>query len=86
MKYFLILIILLNPNVSFSDNNYYKSNFKKEDLKNLKKTWTYKSNLFKDTQTKPISYNDKVIYLDGYKTLRVLSLSSGKEICKNNRR
>ena len=84
MKYFLILIILLNPNVSFSDNNYYKSNFKKEDLKNLKKTWTYKSNLFKDTQTKPISYNDKVIYLDGYKTLRVLSLSSGKEICKNS--
>ena len=84
MKYFLILVILLNPNVSLSDNNYYKSNFKKEDLKNLKKTWTYKSNLFKDTQTKPISYNDKVIYLDGYKTLRVLSLSSGKEICKNS--
>ena len=84
MKYFLILLFINFFNSSFADNNYYKSSFKKKDLTNLKKTWIYRSNIFKDTQTKPISYKNKVIYLDGYKTLRVLSLSNGKEICKNS--
>ena len=84
MKYFLILLFINFFNSSLAENNYYKSNFQKEDLLNLKKTWTYKSNIFKSTQTKPISYKDKVIYLDGYKTLRVLSLSNGVEICKNS--
>ena len=29
-------------------------------------------------------FKDKIIYLDGYKTLRVLSLFDGKELCKNS--
>ena len=84
MKYLFILVLINFFNFAFAENNYYKSNFEKKDLLNLKKTWIYKSNIFKDTQTKPISYENKVIYLDGYKTLRVLSLSGGKEICKNS--
>ena len=84
MKYFLIFLFINFFNSTLAENNYYKSNFEKADLLNLKKTWTYKSNIFKDTQTKPVSYKDKVIYLDGYKTLRVLSLSNGTEICKNS--
>ena len=84
MKYFLIFLFINFFNSTLAENNYYKSNFEKADLLNLKKTWTYKSNIFKDTQTKPVIYKDKVIYLDGYKTLRVLSLSNGMEICKNS--
>ena len=84
MKYLLIIFFFCCSSSVFSENNYYKSNFKKEDLINLKKSWIYKSNIFKDTQTKPTSYKDKIVYLDGYKTLRVLSLFSGKEICKNS--
>jgi quinoprotein glucose dehydrogenase len=84
MKFFLTILFINFFSSSFANNNYYKSSFKKENLTNLKKTWIYRSNIFKDTQTKPISYNNKVIYLDGYKTLRVLSLSSGKEICNNS--
>jgi outer membrane protein assembly factor BamB len=84
MKYLFILVLINLFNFASAENNYYESNFEKKDLLNLKKTWTYKSNIFKDTQTKPVSYENKVIYLDGYKTLRVLSLSGGKEICKNS--
>ena len=84
MKHLLILFLISWPSLVSSENNYYKSNYKKEDLINLKKTWVYKSNVFKDTQTKPLNFKDKIIYLDGYKTLRVLSLLNGKEMCKNS--
>ena len=85
MKYLCLLIFFFIgfANIGLSENNYYQSKFKKKDIKNLKKTWTYKSNVFKDTQTKPISYKDKVVYLDGYKNLRVLSLFTGEEMCLN---
>jgi quinoprotein glucose dehydrogenase len=81
VKYVLIFYLIFTN--LYGDNNYYISNFKKDDLKNLKKKWIYKSNLFKDTQTKPSVYKDKIIYLDGYKNLRVLSLLNGKEVCVN---
>ena len=81
VKYVLIFYLIFTN--LYGDNNYYISNFKKDDLKNLKKKWIYKSNLFKDTQTKPTAYKDKIIYLDGYKNLRVLSLLNGKEVCVN---
>jgi glucose dehydrogenase len=84
MRFIIILLLLLKCNVSISsENNYYVSDFNKQHVKNLKKTWTFKSNIFKDTQTKPISYKDKVVYLDGYKNLRVLSLFTGEEMCLN---
>ena len=54
----------------------------KNDLNFLKK-WVYKSNIFKDTQTKPSIINDKIVYLDGYKNLRVISLFDGEFICMN---
>ena len=81
IKYVLIFYLIFTN--LYGDNNYYISTFKKDDLKNLKKKWIYKSNLFKDTQTKPTAYKDKIIYLDGYKNLRVLSLLNGKEVCVN---
>jgi quinoprotein glucose dehydrogenase len=85
MRIILIILILLNFNVSaFGDNNYYDSNFNKLNLKNLKKKWIYRSNIFKDTQTRPKIYKDNVIFLDGFKNLRVLSLYDGKEICVNS--
>ena len=84
MRYLLILLFVNYFTSAISDNNYYISNFQKEDLVNLKKTWIFKSGLFKDTQTKPVNFEDKIIYLDGYKTLRVLSLYDGKELCKNS--
>ena len=84
MRYLLILLFINYFTSAISENNYYISDFKKEDLVNLKKTWIFKSGLFKDTQTKPVNFEDKIIYLDGYKTLRVLSLFDGKELCKNS--
>ena len=84
MRYFLIIFFISYSSSVFPENNYYKSNFEKEDLLHLKKTWIYKSNIFKDTQTKPTNYEDKIIYLDGNKTLRVLSLFSGEELCINS--
>ena len=81
IKYIVIFYLALTN--LYADNNYYTSNFKKSDLKNLKKEWIYQSNIFKDTQTKPASYKDKIIFLDGYKNLRVLSLYDGKELCVN---
>lgn len=85
MRIIIIILILLNFNTSaFSDNNYYISNFDKPNLKNLKKKWIYRSNIFKDTQTRPKIYKDNVIFLDGFKNLRVLSLYDGKEICVNS--
>ena len=67
-----------------SENNFYLSNFEKKNLNNLKKKWIYRSNIFKDTQTRPKIYKDNVIFLDGFKNLRVLSLYDGKEICVNS--
>ena len=82
IKYIIIFYFVFSN--LFADNNYYISDFKKSDLKNLKKEWVYQSNIFKDTQTKPTSYKDKLIYLDGFKNLRVLSLYDGKKVCVNS--
>ena len=81
IKYIILFYLILFN--SYADNNYYFSDFTKDDLKLLKKTWIFKSNIYKDTQTKPLAYEDKLIYLDGYKNLRVLSLINGKQICIN---
>ena len=79
------LLILVKCNLSLSsENNFYLSNFEKKNLNNLKKKWIYRSNIFKDTQTRPKIYKDNVIFLDGFKNLRVLSLYDGKEICVNS--
>ena len=81
IKHFLI-IIFWSPQV-MAENNYYISSLNKDNLFNLKKEWVYKSDIFKDTQTRPTQYKDKIIYLDGFKNLRVLSLHNGKELCAN---
>ena len=77
---FLFYFIFLNL---YAENNYYLSNFDAKNLNILKKKWVYKSNIFKDTQTKPSIFEDKIVYLDGYKNLRVLSLYNGELICVN---
>ena len=81
VKYIILFYFILFN--SYAENNYYYSNFTKNDLKLLKKKWIFKSNIYKDTQTKPSVYENKLIYLDGYKNLRVLSLIDGKQICIN---
>ena len=79
---FLKVIFFITLNL-YAENNYYNSNFDKDDLKNLKKKWVFKSNIYKTTQTRPTQYKDKIIFLDGYKNLRVINLHTGKEICTN---
>lgn len=81
IKYFLIIIFYSSK--VMAENNYYISTLKKENLSKLKKEWVYRSDIFKDTQTRPTQFKDKIIYLDGYKNLRVLSLYNGKELCAN---
>ncbi len=81
IKYIILFYLILFN--SYADNSYYNSNFTKGDLKFLKKKWVFKSNIFKDTQTKPSVYENRIIYLDGYKNLRVLSLADGKQVCIN---
>ena len=43
MKYLFILVFINLFNFASAENNYYKSNFEKKDLLNLKKKWIYKS-------------------------------------------
>jgi glucose dehydrogenase len=78
-----LLFILLSKNCAFSDNNFVDIDFGLDNVKNIKKIWTYNSGIFKDSQTKPILHNDKIIFLDGHKNLRVLSIFDGNEICIN---
>ena len=84
-KFFFInlLFILLSKNIALSDNNFVDVDYGLNNVKNIKKIWTYKSGIFKDTQTKPYIFDNKIIFLDGHKNLRVLSITDGKEICKN---
>ena len=86
MKYFLIIFLLFQfKSLSFANNaNYYEIEYSKNDLKKIKKVWTYSSKVFKDTQNKLVQYEDKIIHLDGKKNLIVISLKNGTEICKNS--
>ena len=83
MKYILIFFLLSSSNILFAKNNYYDIKFSKEDISKIKKKFVYETGIFKDTQTKPVQYEDKIIYLDGYKNLRIFSLVSEKEFCVN---
>ena len=79
----IIITIVFFTNNSLSTENFYDLDYTKEDLKTISKEWQYNSGVFKDTQNKIIQYQDKLVHLDGYKNLIVLSLIDGKEICKN---
>ena len=85
MKYPVILFFIFQfHSFSFANNsNYYDIEYSKNDLKKIKKVWTYSSKVLKSTQTKLVQYKDKIIHLDGKKNLIVLNLSDGSEICKN---
>lgn len=85
LKFILInlFIIILFKNNAFSESNFVDVKFELDDIKNIKKIWTFNSSVFKDTQTKPYVYNDKIILLDGHKNLRVISILDGREVCKN---
>ena len=70
MKLFFVIIIFFYTfqinNLVFANNtNYYDILYSQKDLRNIRKLWTYSSNVFKDTQTKMVQYNDKIIHLDG---------------------
>ena len=88
MKLFFVIIIFFYTfqinNLVFANNtNYYDILYSQKDLRNIRKLWTYSSNVFKDSQTKMVQYNDKIIHLDGNKNLIVISLTDGRQICKN---
>ena len=88
MKLFLFLtfftyLIQINNIVLANNTNYYEIEYSQRDLENISKAWTFSSKVFKDTQTKMFQYEDKIIHLDGNKNLIVISLTTGKEICKN---
>ena len=86
MKKIIIIILLIKLSVfqnSNSTENFYNFDYSKEDLKKIKKEWQYNSGIFKDTQNKILQYDDKLIHLDGYKNLVIISILDGKEICRN---
>jgi quinoprotein glucose dehydrogenase len=85
MKYFVIFFFIFQfYSLSFANNsNYYEIKYSKNDLKKIKKVWTYSSKVLKATQNKLVQYEDKLIHLDGKKNLIVLNLSDGSEVCKN---
>ena len=88
MKLFFVIIIFFYTfqinNLVFANNtNYYDILYSQKDLRNIRKLWTYSSNVFKRLQTKMVQYNDKIIHLDGNKNLIVISLTDGRQICKN---
>ena len=78
----IILFFIFSKNL-FAAENFYNFEYSKNDLKNISKNWVYNSGILKDTQNKIIQFNDKLIHLDGYKNLLILSLIDGKEVCKN---
>ncbi len=79
-----ILICILFLNNAYSDNNYLDADFSPNDIDKIKKIWEYKSGVLKSTQSKPEIYEDKIVFLDGLKNLRVISILDGKEVCVNN--
>ena len=86
MKKILIIILLIKFILiqnSYSTENFYNFKYTKEDLKNIKREWQYNSGILKDTQNKIIQFKDKLIHLDGYKNLIIISILDGKEICRN---
>ena len=78
-----ILICILFLNNAYSDNNYFDVDFSPSDVNKIKKIWEYKSGILKSTQSKPEVYEDKIVFLDGVKNLRVVSIIDGKEVCVN---
>ena len=80
---FLIFFFVSFSHGSVAENNFLNVNFSSENIKDIKRIWTYNSGAFKDTQAKPAFYDDKIVFLDGFKNLRVLSIISGKEFCIN---
>ena len=80
---FLIFFFIFFSHGSVAENNFLNVNFSSENIKDIKKIWTYNSGVIKDTQAKPVFYKDKIIFLDGFKNLRVISIISGKEFCIN---
>lgn len=85
-KFFFILGIFILVNFysnSESVENFYNFDYSKSELKNIKKIWEFNSGILKDTQNKIVQYNDKIIHLDGYKNLYVISLIDGKKLCTN---
>ncbi len=86
MKKITIIILLIKFILiqnSYSTENFYNFKYTKEDLKNIKREWQYNSGILKDTQNKIIQFKDKLIHLDGYKNLIIISILDGKEICRN---
>lgn len=82
--YFILLFVLLFFTTALqASDNFYDIEFSKDDIGNIKKHWVYNSRIYKDTQTKPIVYKDRIIYLDGQKNLIIISLTTGQEICRN---
>ena len=80
---FLNFFIFIFINNALAENNFFDVNFDPSDITKIKKEWEYNSGLFKSTQSKPEVYKNRVIFLDGYKNLKVLSLIDGSEICSN---
>lgn len=80
IKYIAIFCFVLT---NLFAENYYNFEYKKGDLKNIKKEWQYNSGTLKDTQNKIVQYKDKLIHLDGFKNLIIISILDGKEICRN---
>lgn len=78
----ILLFFIFNKNL-FAAENFYNIEYSKNDLKNISKNWVYNSGVLRDTQNKIIQFNDKLIHLDGYKNLLILSLIDGQEVCKN---
>jgi outer membrane protein assembly factor BamB len=80
--YLLFILIIFTKNL-FAENNFLDINYSSKNINNIKKIWTNNSGIFKDTQSKPVIYDDKIIFLDGFKNLRVVSITSGKDLCVN---
>lgn len=79
----LFLLLIFNFSILSASENFYNFKYSKEDLKDISKNWEYRSGILKDSQNKIVQYNDKLLHLDGYKNLLVISLIDGKEICRN---
>ena len=84
-KVFILGIFILMNFYSNSESveNFYNFDYSKRQLKDIKKIWEFNSGILKDTQNKIVQYKNKIIHLDGYKNLYVISLIDGKKICTN---
>ena len=82
-KIFLNFIFIIFINNALAENNFFDINFAPSDISKIKKEWEYNSGIFKTTQSKPEVYKNRIVFLDGLKNLKVLSLIDGSEICTN---